>query len=130
MASDYLNSEIAKHVFGKATYTAPAHLYLVLSTADPLGDGSGLAEPSGGDYAPVETDPADWTESGGVVTNNVEITFATPTGSWGLLTHVALKDAAAAGNLIDSSPLPSPWAVDAGSTPTTFPIGSLIFTVT
>jgi hypothetical protein len=51
--SNYLENELLDHVFGAAAYSAPATLYVGLSTADPTDDDSGLAEPSGNGYARV-----------------------------------------------------------------------------
>jgi len=44
---NYVRDQILNHMFGKATYTAPASYYLGMSSSDPLVDGSGLAEPVG-----------------------------------------------------------------------------------
>ena len=98
--SNYLENKVLDHIFGKATYTAST-VYVGLSTADPLEDGSGLAEPSGGSYARVETSTSDWTAaSGGLLSNANDITFPEATGSWGTCTHFALFDAATAGNML------------------------------
>jgi len=106
------------HAFGHEVYEAPANYYVALSTADPLGDGSGLAEPSGNSYARVETDAADWEEVTAFETHNVSLlAFSAATGSWGTITHFAVFDAASGGNLLFYGALDSPVAVGNGNQP-------------
>ena len=98
--SDYLENKFLDHLFGKGSYTPPA-IYVALSAADPLDDGSGLAEPSGNGYARAQTTGADWNAaSGGAIDNANAIVFSEATGDWGTITHFALMDAASGGNLL------------------------------
>ncbi len=98
--SNYLEVELLDHVFGKGSYSAPT-IYVALSTADPLDDGSGLAEPSGNGYARVQTAGTDWNAaSGGAIDNSGPIMFNEATGAWGNITHFALFDAASGGNML------------------------------
>ena len=64
---DFLENELLDHVFGAAAYAAPATLHMALSTADPLDDGTGLVEPTGGAYAraPVTNDLTEWPAAAG-----------------------------------------------------------------
>ena len=65
--ADYWENEILDHLFGKGSYTPPT-IYVGLSTADPVDDASGLAEPSGNSYARIATAGADWNvASGGMI---------------------------------------------------------------
>ena len=113
---NYWEDKILDHIFGKASYTAPT-IYVGLSTVDPLDDASGLAEPSGGAYARVQTAPADWNaSSGGALDNASDITFPEATGSWGTITHFALFDAASAGNMLAHGSLTASKAIDSGDT--------------
>ena len=113
--SDYWENAVLDHLFGKAVYSPPAHIYVGLSLADPLDDGSGLSEPTDASYARVETDPADWTASnGGVIENATDITFPVPTGDWGTVTHGCLFDAASGGNLLACGSLLVPYEILAG----------------
>ena len=58
-----------------------------LHTGDP---GTGSAnEVSGGNYSRATTNGSQWTESGGVSSNNAAIDFADPNASWGTVTWVA-----------------------------------------
>ena len=112
--ADFWENEILDHLFGKGAYTPPT-IYVGLSTADPLDDASGLAEPSGGGYARVATSGPDWTvASGGANSNANAITFPTATGSWGTVTHFALFDAATGGNMLSYGSLSVPKAISSG----------------
>jgi hypothetical protein len=95
--ADFWEGEILDHIFDIGSYTAPT-IYVGLSTADPLDDASGLAEPSGGAYARVAH--AAWARSGNVVDNTGAVTFPTTTASWGTVTHFALFDALSGGNML------------------------------
>jgi hypothetical protein len=99
MISTYLKNKILDHILKVASYTPPTHIYIALSTADPLADGSGLAEPSGGSYARVICD--DWTLAALRRTRNAdELNFVKSTGAWGLMTHYAVMDALTDGNML------------------------------
>ena len=114
--SDFWENEILDHIFGKGSYTPPT-IYVGLSTADPLDDASGLAEPSGNGYARVSTAGADWnTAAAGAPDNANDITFPQATGSWGTVTHFALYDAATAGNMLAHGSLDTSKAVNNGDT--------------
>jgi hypothetical protein len=117
--------------FSTDTPTAPAALYVALSTADPGEDGSTIAEPSGGSYARVSigvgTD--NWTRTAGSVANDNAITFPEATGDWGTLTHFALFSALTDGTFLGSGELGSSQAIDSGQT-ASFPASSLTITLT
>ena len=126
--ADYWEDEILDHIFGKGTYTAPT-IYVGLSTADPLDDASGLAEPVGGSYARVTTAAGDWdVASGGAPANATAITFPEATGDWGTLTHFALFDAPTAGNMLCHGTLSASKAIDTSDT-ASFAIGDLDVTL-
>ena len=114
--SNYLENELLDHVFGKGSYTPPT-IYVALSTANPLDDGSGLSEPSGNGYSRVQTSGTDWNAaSGGSIDNAGEITFAEATGSWGTITHFALMDAASGGNMLVHGALGASKSIGSGDT--------------
>lgn len=114
--SDYWEDKILNHIFGKDNYTPPT-ISAALSTADPLDDASGLAEPAGNGYARVETSASDWnTASDGSLDNAGDIIFPKATGSWGTITHFALFDAATGGNMLAYGVLNPPKAVDSSYT--------------
>jgi hypothetical protein len=114
--SDHWENEILDHIFGKGSYTPPT-IYVGLSTADPLDNGSGLSEPSGNGYARVATSGASWTtSSGGSLSNAGDISFPQATGSWGTITHFALFDAASAGNMLAHGALSQSKTITSGDT--------------
>lgn len=88
-------NKLLDHVFGGATYTQVATLWVGLSTADPADDASGLAEPSGNGYARVAVvnSSNNWSAAAsGVKRNASSLAFPTATGSWGLVTHQVVWD--------------------------------------
>ena len=109
--ADFWEAEILDHLFDIGAYAAPT-LYVGLSTADPLDDASGLAEPSGNGYA--RTACAAWSRSGNEVDNDNAVTFPEASGAWGTLSHFGLFDASSGGNLCCSAALDSPLAVGSG----------------
>lgn len=98
--ADYLENEILDHILSTATFTAAATLYYALFTAAPSDTGGGT-EVTGGAYA-REAKTNNVTEfpaaSGGSKSNGTDVDFGTATADWGVVTHMALIDAAAAGN--------------------------------
>lgn len=74
--------------------------YVALYTAAPT-DAGGGTEVSGNNYSRVQTAGADWAAaSSGASSNANAITFPTPSGSWGTVTHFGIFDAATNGNLL------------------------------
>jgi len=123
--ADFWEQEVLDHLFDIGAYSAPT-IYVGLSTADPLDDASGLAEPSGNGYARVAC--AAWSRSGSEVDNDSAIEFPEASGSWGTVTHVGLFDALSGGNLMVSFALDSSQAVASGKT-ARFPAGDLNVTL-
>jgi hypothetical protein len=112
--SDYWENEVLDHLFGKGNY-APPTIYVALSTADPGDDGSGISEPSGDGYARAATAAIDWSAAaGGTLTNADAIEFPEAADAWGTVTHFALFDAAAGGNLLAHGALSESKAIGAG----------------
>lgn len=122
--ADFWEQEILDHLFDIGAYSAPT-IYVGLSTADPLDDASGLAEPSDG-YARVAC--AAWSRTGSEVDNDAAVEFPEATGDWGTITHVGLFDASSGGNLLVSFALDSSQAVTSGKT-ARFPAGDLNVTL-
>jgi hypothetical protein len=96
-----------------ATIPALNQLYVALLTAAPSDSGGGT-EVSGGSYARVAVGStlANWagTQSAGsstassgtgaLTSNNNAITFPSPTGNWGVCTHMGIYDSPTSGNLL------------------------------
>lgn len=100
-------------------------VYAGLSTADPTKDGSGIAEPVGGDYARVAILAADWgAPANGVCSNTGTVTFPTPAGNWGTPLYATLHTAVSGGSVIGYGGLDNPQAVGVGSTAPTFAAGT------
>ncbi|MBA7568987.1 hypothetical protein ES708_10724 [subsurface metagenome] len=97
--SNWLELELLDHVLKTGAYSVPTDIYIALSTADPLEDGSGIAEPSGGSYARVVMNSWD-VASGRATENTNKITFPQATTNWGNITHWAAYDALEGGNFL------------------------------
>jgi len=95
--ADDVEKKVLDHLTGKTTFAAVT-AWIGLSTADPLDDESGLAEPVAMGYARVETDAADWNAasegSPSSISNALDIAFPEASGDWGTITHFALFSAA------------------------------------
>jgi hypothetical protein len=129
--SDFLENELLDHVWGNAAYSAPATIYVGLSTADPTDTGSGIAEPSGGAYArvAVTNNATNWpAASGGAKANGTAVTFPKATASWGTIAYMIYMDAVSGGNMLAYAPLTVSKVVSADDT-LTFPIGDLDITL-
>ena len=127
--SDYWEVEILDHLFMKGAYGPLANLYIGLSTADPLDDWSGIAEPVGGSYARVSTAGADYNAAAaGSIDNANAITFVASTGAWGLCGWVCIFDALVAGNGLASGALTLAKNVNNGDT-ARFAAGNLTCTL-
>ena len=127
--SDYTEDKVLDHLVGKTSFTMPT-AYIGLSTADPLDDASGNAEPSGNNYSRVTTDGDDWdASSGGATANAAALTFPEASGSWGTITHFAIWDAATVGNMLAHGDLTASKAIGIGDT-ASFAIGDLDITLT
>lgn len=111
--SDFWEGEILDHLFDIGAYAAPT-IYVGYSTADPLDDASGLAEPGGG-YTRVAC--AAWSRVGNEVDNDAAVTFPEATGDQGTITHFALFDALSGGNMLCSSALGDSRSITTGITP-------------
>lgn len=114
--SNYWENEILDHLFGQGAYSPPT-IYVALSAADPGEGGSGISEPSGNGYARVATSASDWNAAdGGLLDNAGAIEFDAATGDWGTMTHFALFDAAAGGNMLTYGTLSQSKTVANGDT--------------
>lgn len=111
----YLSKAILDHVLGRTTYTAPATLYVVLSTAafDPLATGSACNEVAGGAYARVAStnNTTEWPNASSaapsIKANANDLVFPTATADWGTPLAAYLADASSSGNLLYGADIPS-----------------------
>lgn len=138
--TDYLENQIADHIFRGATFTKPSALYVALFTAAPS-DAGGGTEVTGGSYARVQRDPSNtnWngthgnttgasSGTGGNVDNAAAITFPAPTQNWGQATHWAIMDAASGGNMLFHGVLTVPKTINNGDPAPAFNAGELDIT--
>ena len=114
--STYMENAIVNLMRSVAFTQIPAYVALFKSPASDaeLEAGTLTNEVSGGAYARQLAGlsaPAD-----GVTANAADITFPTATVNWGTVTHVALMDAATAGNVLMWSLLDASKIVNSGDT--------------
>jgi hypothetical protein len=100
--SNYLENALINVTLRATSYTAPTTVYVALYTTDPT-DADAGTEVTGGSYARQAVTFA--APSNGVSTNSADVTFPTATASFGTVTHIGLRDALTAGNLLYHTPL-------------------------
>lgn len=94
--TDYFAEELTNHAFGKITMSSYTELFVGLSTAAILADGTGSAEP-GFNYVRKPTLTSVWTLDAGWIDNDVDIKWDPATGSWGEIRWAFLADTEPAG---------------------------------
>lgn len=135
--TDYLENKLADHLFRTTTYSAPATAYVGLLTAS-CSDSSAGTEVSGGSYARVAVTKGDaqWkgthgsatgdsSGTGGTISNAAAITFPSPTGNWGSVTHFAIYDASTSGNQLVCAALTASKTINNGDAAPSFAIDAL-----
>ncbi len=95
--SDYLENEILDHILSTGSYTMPTAVYVGLSTGSFNDDNNGT-ELTGSNYARVAATFS--AASSGTTSNSAAVEFNAATGSWGLISHFGIFDAASSGNLL------------------------------
>lgn len=138
--SDYLENALVDQLFRGQSAPTTSTLYVGLLTAAPSDSGGGT-EVSGNSYARVSvaSSLANWAGTQGAGTtvassgtsgqtsNNNAVTFPTPAGTWGTVTHFGIWDAATNGNLLFYGTLTIAKTINQADT-VTFPAGSLSIT--
>lgn len=142
--SNVAENKILDATFRGVALGAPAALYVALFTATPTAAGGGT-EVTGGSYARINLAPTatNWASTGGATTvtnpsvgtsgttsNNVAITFAAPTASWGVITSFGIFDALSGGNLWFFGNLTVSKTVNNGDAAPSFAISALSITMT
>lgn len=130
-----IHQAILDHFTGKAAWTAPAAIYIGLSTTAPTTVGGNVTEPSGGGYARVQVTAANFTAASAadpaVVQNSAEVSFAVATATWAAganMTHAVLFTAETAGTFLGSGALAVAKPVTEGDT-ARYPAGQIQITV-
>ncbi len=97
----------------KTTPMAQTSIYVGLSTADPLDDASGLAEPASGAYARMLHNVWD-TGANRATENTGTISFPEATGAWGTVTHFAIFDQLTGGTMLAHGSLSASKTIGSG----------------
>jgi len=138
---DYTKQKTLEHMVGKTSWTKPTSVYAALFTGAPRHDiATALGSPyfitievTGGSYARVQVPAANWdvataTGTNVYIQNNANITFPTPSASWGTPEAVGLYDASTGGNLLAFGWIPpSQRVARTAANPLTIPAGGLFF---
>lgn len=146
--SDYLENKLIDHIFRAQTFTAPTTLYFALLTAAPndASTGATITEvANSNNYARASvtcslanfagTQSAGSTTAssgtGGVTSNNGTITFNTPSGNWGTVTHIAVLDSGThgAGNVLFHGALAASKTINNGDPGPTFAAAAFTLTL-
>ncbi len=111
--SDYLENALINATLRGIAYTTPATVYLALYTSDPT-DADVGAEVNGGGYARQSV--AFGAPSNGIASNSANVTFPQATSGWGTVSHIGIRDASTAGNLLYYAPLTTARSILTGDT--------------
>ena len=109
--SNYLENALVNATLRNTTYTSPATVYLALYTTDPTDADTGT-ECTGTSYARQSITFG--APSNGVSTNSAAIEFPQAGGAWGTITHIGIRDASTAGNLLYHTPLDASKTIATG----------------
>jgi hypothetical protein len=110
--SNYLENALINAVLRNTSYTSPTTVYVALYTADPTDADITANEVTGGSYA--RTSATFGAPSNGVSVTTADVTFPTCTSAWGTVTHIGIRDASTAGNLLFHTPLDVSKTIDSG----------------
>jgi hypothetical protein len=119
--SDYLAAALVGHVFGKSTYTPPAHYYLCLLTltAIPSDTGSTISEVAYTNYTRLLFNTGDLNAvSGQTESNATDMSFPQCGATGDTALAWAICDAASGGNLLYYGLLPAAVPIANGQAPT------------
>jgi len=115
-ASDYLENKVLDHVLGNTAFTQPSN-YLALFTADTgLESNSPSAEISTSGTAYSRQSVSFGAASSGSASTDATVTFSAATANWGTITHVAVMDAASAGNVLFYGAVTTSKTIESGDT--------------
>ena len=93
------------------SYTSPTTTYLALYTSDPTDADTGT-EITGGSY--VRQAITFGAPSNGTSTNSAAVEFPQATADWGVISHVAIRDAVTSGNLLFHTALDASKTINNG----------------
>jgi hypothetical protein len=134
--SDTYEAKVLEHLVGKTALAAPANLWAALLTAAPTdaSTGSTITEATGlGGFARLQIPAASWGSASGTnptqIANNTPLTFFAVTSGTATISHVALLDAASAGNVVAWAALAQNITLSVTQTPATIVSGALVITL-
>jgi hypothetical protein len=125
--SNYSENLIVNGLLRATNITAPVTVYVALFTAVSDAEAGTGTEVSGGSYA--RTAVTFGAPSNGATSNSGVVTFPTPSGSWGTVTHWALFDASTSGNALTAIKALTTSQTIASGNPVTIAIGALTFSI-
>jgi len=136
--SDYLENKLIDALFRGQPFEMPKMMYVGLAVTEGTDAACGT-EVEGGNYArvgvhasltnwagtqaPRSTTPSSGT--GGTTSNNMPITFPTPTSTWGKVVEFCVFDAPVGGNLLFRAPLMTKIMVKKHDVAPSFPVGGM-----
>lgn len=123
--TNYSEQKMLEHIFRGIDFTPPSAVYLGLYTSAPSDIGGG-AEVSGSPYARQAVTFG--ALSSQQTKNTTQLTYPVATTSWGTITHGALSDASAAGNMLAYAAFAAPKTVSTGGQ-FYVPANNAVFTV-
>lgn len=109
--SNYLENALINAVLRNTSYTSPTTTYLALYTSDPTDADTGT-EISGGSYARQAITFG--APSNGTSTNSAAVEFPQATADWGIISHVAIRDAVTSGNMLFHTALDASKTINNG----------------
>ena len=109
--SNYLENALINAVLRNTSYTSPTTTYLALYTSDPTDADTGT-EISGGSYTRQAITFG--APSNGTSTNSAAVEFPQATADWGVISHVAIRDAVTSGNLLFHTALDASKTINNG----------------
>ena len=108
---NYLETALINAVLRNTSYTSPTTTYLALYTSDPTDADTGT-EITGGSY--VRQAITFGSPSNGTSTNSAAVEFPQATADWGIISHVAIRDAVTSGNLLFHTALDASKTINNG----------------
>ena len=109
--SNYLENALINGTLRATSYTAPTTTFLALYTNDPTDADTGT-EVTGGSY--VRQAITFSAPSNGATSNSSAIEYPQCTATWGTITHVGIRDAVTAGNLLYHTALDTSKTISTG----------------
>ncbi len=108
---NYLETALINAVLRNTSYTSPTTTYLALYASDPTDADTGT-EITGGSY--VRQAITFGAPSNGTSTNSAAVEFPQATADWGIISHVAIRDAVTSGNLLFHTALDASKTINNG----------------